>query len=427
MTLSRLRTLSVPNPLPASFFRGGTSKGVFLNRATLPTDLSKWDPIFLGIMGSPDPEHARQLNGMGGGVSSLSKICVVGTPSPAHKAHGIDAEYTFVQVGIKDGRIDLSGNCGNLSSMVGVFAVDEGICVPRQTTTTMMTTSLGVPRAKVRLYNTNTQKIIETTFPMSSDVPPTPVLDLPETYLAGVPGKASSILLEVLNPSGARTGKLLPTGSPLDTLTITPPSTSTSQTLDLSCIDATNPTIFVSSSQLSSFLPGLTSYTTTTTASPIISQTLELIRRSGATKMGLDPSAAAQPKIALLSSPIPDDATPGPGHHSPGSNSKSSDLTAGVDLVIHALSMGVLHRAVPITVALCAGVASKIPGTLPWRIVQASRADRSLKRDDDDEVVRMRHPSGVVEVGAEVTEDGAVESVSVVRTGRRLMKGAVWW
>jgi len=420
MTLPRLRALSVPNPLPASFFRGGTSKGIFLNRATLPTDPSKWDLIFLGIMGSPDPEHARQLNGMGGGISSLSKICVVGTPSPAHKAQGIDAEYTFIQVGIKDSRIDLSGNCGNLSSMVGVFAVDEGICAPCQTTTT---TSLGVPRAKVRLYNTNTQKIIETTFPMSSDASPTPILDLPETTLAGVPGKASSILLDALNPSGARTGKLLPTGSPLDTLTITPPSTSTPQTLDLSCIDATNPTIFVSASQLSSFLPGLTSYTTATATTPIISQTLELIRQSGAIKMGLDPSAAAQPKIALLSSPIPDDDTP--DRHSPNSN--SSDLTAGVDLVIHALSMGVLHRAVPITVALCVGVASKIPGTLAWQIVQASRADRSLKRDDDDEVVRMRHPSGVVEVGAKVAEDGTVESVSVVRTGRRLMKGVVWW
>src|SRR4051812_18190672 len=93
--LLRLRPLSTrpdaPNPLPASFFRGGTSKGIFLNRANLPADRTKWDPIFLGIMGSPDPEHARQLNGMGGGVSSLSKICVVGPPSsPARKAQGVE-------------------------------------------------------------------------------------------------------------------------------------------------------------------------------------------------------------------------------------------------------------------------------------------------------------------------------------------------
>src|SRR6267154_5829406 len=113
------------NPIPASFLRGGTSKGIFINHAHLPPDRSQWDAIFLGIMGSPDAQYGRQLNGMGGGVSSLSKICVVGSPSEAQKAVRIDVEYTFAQIGVRDSIIDYSGNCGNLSSMIGVFAVDE--------------------------------------------------------------------------------------------------------------------------------------------------------------------------------------------------------------------------------------------------------------------------------------------------------------
>src|SRR5579863_4218329 len=98
----------VANPIPASFLRGGTSKGIFLNRAHLPPDQSQWDAILLGIMGSPDAQYGRQLNGMGGGVSSLSKICVVGSPSEPQKAAQIDVEYTFAQVGIRDSVVDYS-------------------------------------------------------------------------------------------------------------------------------------------------------------------------------------------------------------------------------------------------------------------------------------------------------------------------------
>jgi 2-methylaconitate cis-trans-isomerase PrpF len=110
------------NPIPATFLRGGTSKGIFLHRDNLPSDRDQWPRIFLGIMGSPDKD---QLNGMGGGVSSLSKICVVSPGSPEQQAQGIAVEYTFVQVGVRDSSIDYSGNCGNLSSMIGVFASDE--------------------------------------------------------------------------------------------------------------------------------------------------------------------------------------------------------------------------------------------------------------------------------------------------------------
>ncbi|KAF8058601.1 PrpF protein [Lyophyllum atratum] len=381
-----------PNPIPASFLRGGTSKGIFLNRSTLPADRSQWDRIFLGIMGSPDPEHGRQLNGMGGGVSSLSKICVVGSPSPLQMEQGIDVEYTFVQVGIRDSSIDYSGNCGNLSSMIGVFAVDEGICIPHSSGT----------HATVRSFNTNTQKIIDTTFPISTAGPATPLLSNPETTIAGVPRKASTIVLDFVNPAGARTGKLLPTGSPQDNLAVPPSQSSDERTVRCSCVDATNPTVFVSHADLSEFLP-IDAYIKGN--SPAVDETLERIRQVAASRMGLDPAAKAQPKIAILRAPHTDE-----------------DRVQGVDIVIHALSMGVLHKAVPMTVGLCAGVASNIENTLAWDIVQESRAG-----DQNKDMVRIRHPSGVVDVGAQFAEDGAVKSAKVVRTGRRLMKGMVWW
>ena len=380
--------LATENPLPATFLRGATSKGIFLQKEVLPADRSKWNSIFLGIMGSPDAEYGRQLNGMGGGVSSLSKICVVGPPTAEQKAQGIDVEYTFVQVGIRDSRIDYSGNCGNLSTMIGIYALDEGLC----------TTLRKGGNATIRSFNTNTQKVIETTFPVSESGEP--VLDLPEVAIAGVPGKASKIVLDFLNPGGAGTGKLLPSGNPIDTLT-TP-----TRTVKASLVDATNPTVFVDYTELSSFLPMDDYFQGKTSAIDEVSPILEAIRQDGAKKMGLDPSVQAQPKIAIL----------GPPH-------TDNDLTHGVHVVIHALSMGVLHKAIPMTVGLCLGVSSKIEGTIAWNIIQNTYS-HSIGGDG---LVKMRHPGGLVDVGAEFGQDGDVRSAKVVRTGRRLMKGVVWW
>ncbi|OJT11044.1 3-methylitaconate isomerase [Trametes pubescens] len=334
-------------------------------------------------MGSPDPQYRRQLNGMGGGVSSLSKICVVGPPSSPDRVSEVDVDYAFVQVGIDDGLLDLSGNCGNLSSMIGVFALDEGLCRPR-------ISDDGDGLATVRSYNTNTSKIIDTTFPLStSDEEPATVLDTPQVEMAGVPGNASRILLQFVNPAGARTGKLLPTGN----------------AIPASLVDATNTTVFISSQDLAHIL-GLDGHTLTTThyTSPDVEATLECIRQTGAKRMGLDPSAKAQPKIAVLSERAP--------------------CAEDADIVVHAFSMGVLHKAVPMTVGLCLGVASRVKGTLAHAIV--SRA-RSRRKDGDGSMIRIRHPGGVVEVGADFAEDGTVLNAQVVRTGRRLMKGVVWW
>jgi 2-methylaconitate cis-trans-isomerase PrpF len=418
---------AITNPIPASFLRGGTSKGIFINRAVLPIDRSKWDRIFLGIMGSPDLEHGRQLNGMGGGISSLSKVIVVG-PSDVD---GIDVEYTFVQVGIRDSVIDYSGNCGNLSSMVGVFSVDEKICaIPSATSAGQ---DLGErTHATIRSFNTNTQKIIDTTFPISStDHPISPILDLPETSISGVSGKASAIMLDFINPAGARTGRLLPTRSPFDTLEIPIPSSfhrgmGNTARIQASCIDASNPTVFISRPWLSfhfpEFISPLDMYLSgTLPSSHDVGEILESVRQAGARRMGLDPTAQAQPKIAVLSPPS----------HATNPESDSED----VDIVIHALSMGVVHKAVPMTVGLCLGVAARIEQTIPWTIVNEARNRREKNAGPRKEgVLRIRHPSGIVDVGAEFegeseSERGLpkVKSATIVRTGRRLMKGVVWW
>jgi 2-methylaconitate cis-trans-isomerase PrpF len=389
------------NPIPATFIRGGTSKGIFLNRAHLPIDQSQWDAIFLGIMGSPDAQYGRQLNGMGGGVSSLSKICVVGSPSETQKAAGVDVEYTFAQVGIRDCIVDYSGNCGNLSSMIGVFAVDEGMCTPRISHATA--TSGPKLTGSVRTFNTNTNKRIDNTFLVvqaESGSHYVPVLDGEQASIAGVPGRAAPILLDFVSPSGARTGQLLPSGRPLDTVHISLSSDPSREVaLPVSLVDATNPTVFTSDRGLHAAL-GIPDPAAIDYAEPGVVDALERVRQAGARLMGLDPLAQAQPKIAVLS-PAPAD-----------------DVEA--DIVINAFSMGVLHRAVPMTVGLCLGVAARVPHTLAWDALR----DR---RSNTGDLVRIRHPGGVVEVGAELGSGGEVTSARVMRTGRRLMKGVVWW
>ncbi|KAI0267635.1 DUF453 domain-containing protein [Gloeopeniophorella convolvens] len=394
-SLRAARSLSslagVANPIPATFLRGGTSKGIFLNRAHLPPDQSQWDTIFLGIMGSPDAQYGRQLNGMGGGVSSLSKICVVGTPSESQKSVGIDVEYTFAQVGIRDNVIDYSGNCGNLSSMIGVFAVDEGICAPHIS---------HVPKATgtVRTFNTNTNKRIDNTFlVVESGSRYMPVLDGEQASIAGVPGRASPILLDFVSPSGARTGELLPTGSPSDTVHVTL-ADSREVTVPVSLVDATNPTVFTSEQGLRTAL-NIPDDVAINFGDSAVVDTLERIRQAGAQLMGLDPLAQAQPKVAVLEPASVDDAE--------------------ADIVINAFSMGVLHKAVPMTVGLCLGVAAHVPRTLAWDAIGG--------RHKTGELLRIRHPGGVVEVGAELSSSGEVASARVMRTGRRLMKGVVWW
>src|ERR1700760_3764080 len=146
VSISRMRPMP-QSKIKATFMRGGTSKAVVFNRQDLPADQADWDPIFVSVMGSPDP-NGRQLDGMGGGLSSLSKVCVVGPPSRPDA----DIDYTFGQVSMKGASVDYSGNCGNMSSAMGPFAVTEGLV------------AASGKEALVRVHNTNTKKIIWSRF-----------------------------------------------------------------------------------------------------------------------------------------------------------------------------------------------------------------------------------------------------------------------
>ncbi|MBT7488017.1 MAG: PrpF family protein, partial [Rhodospirillales bacterium] len=183
----------------AVFMRGGTSKGVMFHEGDLPDDLEKRDEIILQVLGSPDP-YQRQLNGMGGGISSLSKVMAV----KVSDRDDADIDYTFNQVSILKALVDRNSNCGNLSSAVGHFAVEEGL--------------IKVPdgEADLRLYNTNTDKIIRSRFSVRDNLP----VETGDFEIAGVAGTGGRIALDYLDPGGAITGQLLPTGNLIDTFDI---------------------------------------------------------------------------------------------------------------------------------------------------------------------------------------------------------------
>ena len=184
--------------LRAAFYRGGTSKAVVFNGADLPTDQAVRDRIFLHVLGSPDP-YGRQLNGMGGGLSSLSKVVIV-EPSSRDDA---DVDYTFVQIAVEDPIADYGSACGNMSSCVGPFAVEEGI----------VTVDANVDEALVRIFNTNTNQIYHARFPVRGGQP----VEDGDFAIAGVAGTGARVTLDFLAPGGARTGKLLPTGKAQET------------------------------------------------------------------------------------------------------------------------------------------------------------------------------------------------------------------
>ena len=175
--------------IPAVFMRGGTSNAVVFHTRDLPADRARWDEIFLAAIGSPDP-YGRQLDGLGGGISSLSKACLIG-PSTVPDA---DVDYTFAQVLVTKPEVDYAGNCGNCSSAVGPFAVDEGL-VPAVEGETL-----------VRIHNTNTRKRIVAHVPVEGGE----AAVAGDFELPGVPGKGARIALDFLDPGGAGTGRLLP-------------------------------------------------------------------------------------------------------------------------------------------------------------------------------------------------------------------------
>lgn len=369
--------------LPAIFARGGTSNGLVILRNHLPP-VQEWHKILPAAMGSPDP-YGRQLNGLGSGISSTSKICVL---SPTTRPDA-DIEFTFVQVGVRDGRLDMAGNCGNMSSIVGPVGLDEGLVK-----TPMIEQSahgFPSPSALVRVFNTNTSKVIHSRFSVSGNPPRyQPEGDY---QMDGVPGTQSKIVLSFINPGGAKTGHTLPTGNRIDILTL-PDGT----TIQASLVDVSNPGVFIRLADLGVANPDSLN-PAAIEADPRLKARLEQVRQAGASMMGLDPKVESVPKIVLI---FPTSSTLDDPH---------------LHIRCLALSMGQAHKAVPLTLALCLGAAVCISGTIPNLL--ATRSDQGGS-------VVIGHPTGKLEV-ATTMQNGDILSAELHRTARVLMKGDVFY
>lgn len=368
--------------LPAAYYRGGTSRAICFKQEDLPQDRALWDSIFRGVIGSPDP-YGRQLDGLGGGISSLSKICVVG-PSTHDDA---DIDYTFVSLGVKNTDVDYSSNCGNMISAVGPFAVDSQLFpLPRE----------NAESVSVRIHNTNTGKIIHAAFPVVDGE----AASTGDFSIDGVAGTAARIQLDFINPAGSVTGKLLPTGQATDII----------DGISVTCIDAANPCVFVRASDL-----GVVGNITPDeiNAYPDLLISLDSIRRQAGAKMGLAETPAAVPgsvpKICLVSAPISD---------ARGIDQKQT--SGHIDLLARALSVGQPHKAVPITVALALAAAARVPGS--------TVADTVAGKDTIDGAgITIGHASGNLLVGANFDTSGGLSSATVFRTARRLFEGKIYW
>lgn len=372
--------------LPAVFMRGGTSNAIVFHANDLPRDRASWDEIFLAAIGSPDP-YGRQLDGMGGGISSLSKVCVVG-PSTHPDA---DIDYTFAQVQVKEAKVDYSANCGNMSSAMGPFALDEGIV------------KASGREAVVRIHNTNTKKIIHARFALDDGLS---AVD-GDLAIPGVAGTGSPVRLEFRQPGGATTGKLLPTGNASDTLDV--PGVGR---ITVSMVDAANACVFVNAKDVG--LSGTEMPDTLDNAEEVLKK-LGAIRIAASVAMGIakDPEEAQRKKsvpfVGFVSPPQPAKLLTG-----------EAIEAEAVDLTARMLSNGQPHRALPLTASLCMAVAARIQGSVVHKATRPT--------DDPESEIRIAMPSGILTVAASVQQrNGEVhaEQGAFYRTQRRLFEGYV--
>ncbi len=367
----------------AVFMRGGTSKALVFHARDLPADRDEWAAIFMSAMGSPDP-NGRQLDGMGGGVTSVSKVCVVGPPSH----DDADVDYSFFQVHPREGRVLTHGNCGNMSAAIGPFAVDEGLV------------SAAGDICTVRIHNTNTRKIIISTFPLADGKS---AVD-GDLAIPGVTGTGAPVRLDFVRPGGASTGRLLPTGRPLDLLTVEGVGE-----IEVSIVDAANCCVFVAASSVGlvgTELPEALERDTPTLVR-LRAVGVEAVWRCGLAD-SREAAAKRLPLIAVVS--LPQDAPTLSGVVIPADDA---------DICIRMLSSGLPHRALPVTGSVCTAVAMGITGTIP------SRMSSGLSGGPR----RIAMPSGVISVDADIRGAGPeIEAVSgsVYRTARRLFDGGVY-
>ncbi|MFM5111266.1 2-methylaconitate cis-trans isomerase PrpF [Aeromonas caviae] len=384
--------------IPATYLRGGTSKGVFFRLSDLPERCQQPGPardaFFLRVIGSPDP-YGAHMDGMGGATSSTAK-CVILSKSqqPDH-----DVDYLYGQVAIDKAFVDWSGNCGNLSTGAGAFAIHAGLVDPSR-----------IPEhgtCEVRIWQANIDKTILAHVPVTNGQ----VQETGDFELDGVTFPAAEIVLEFLDPSdeGEDGGALFPTGNLVDDLEV-PDSVVKSGVLKATLISAGIPTVFVNAEDIGYEGTELREAINT---DPKALARFEAIRVAGALRMGLikRPEEAATrqhtPKIAFVA-PAKDYRT-----------ASGKEIIAGeIDLLVRALSMGKLHHAMMGTCAVAIGTAAAIPGTLVN--LAAGGGER--------EAVRFGHPSGTLSVGAQaeqVAGQWTVTKAVMSRSARILMEGWV--
>ncbi|CDU22581.1 uncharacterized protein SPSC_01211 [Sporisorium scitamineum] len=396
--------------LPLTIMRAGTSKGLFINAAHLPASRSSWQHILPAIMGSPDP-YSRQLDGLGGGTSTTSKIAVVSLSSAPSIA---DVDYLFVQCPLDSDVLDFTGNCGNILSGVGPYAFEEGL-VPKSvlaplrpgftsSSSTSMKGGVGEERVALTLRCLNNGQLIRSTFAVSNGKP----VEYGDVRIDGVGrGGGSGIQLDFLDPAGSMCGSLCPTGKAVDLLKVE----GEDLPLEVSCVDAANPFVFVRMSDIDESLTGgepasvLARY----------GDRVERIRQAAAVLMGLAPTTKAAamtkgtPKICLLSPPVP-------------AGGSDTHITA------RSFSMGNPHPALQLSGAVCLAAACYIPNSIASQIMLQGGKRRIMP-----EKLRIGHACGRIEATADVEMDPKrevgvhVRSTSLFRTARRLASGEAYY
>ncbi len=368
-----------------SIVRGGTSKGIFILENELPKDQAERDKIILSIYGSPD---LRQIDGLGGADTLTSKLAIIGTSTKEEA----DVDYTFGQVSMTDHFVDYGGNCGNISSAVGGFAIDKGLVSPVE------------PMTTVRIHMTNTGKIITAEVPV---VEGKAAVD-GDFAIDGCPGTGAKITIDWSNASGGTTGSLLPTGNAKDIIKVDDTD------YEVSIVDAGNVHVFIRAEKL-----GLNGDETPNEidSNDWLMEEIEKIRGRVCQKIGLVENwedaktiTPYQPFFAMVS-PKKDYTT----FH--GNEIKEDE----VDFLSRLTFMLKMHKAYPITGTVCTGAAARVPGSIVYELLSEDAKTT--------ETIRIGHPQGiipVVSVADNIGEDTTMKKISVFRTARTIMDGYVY-
>lgn len=368
--------------IPVTIIRGGTSKGIYILESDLPKDRKEWDEILLRLMGSPD---TKQIDGLGGAQSVTSKVAIVGKSQRADA----DVDYTFAQVSVDKPIVSYKGNCGNISSGVGPFALEKGLVKFDGDETT------------VRIYNTNTGKIIAADVVTSGGQ----VNYSGDFAIAGVPGTASPIRLKFLNPAGTIEKGLLPTGNVVDVLNVPDYGE-----VEVSIVDAANPLVFVKAKDL-----GLTGKETPGELNADASklELLETVRGLAAVKLELidDYKKSAWetpgiPKMTFVAEPDTYDTAD-------GKTIKKED----VDLLSRMMSMQKAHPSYAMTGAMCTAAAAVVTGSVVQQVIDPNA---------DTKFIRIGHPGGILECGVDYQNgeyEPVIEDTFGFRTANLLMEG----